>query len=133
VRAANDADLAALGVVQGVGVELCITLGTGVGSGLCVDGRLVPNVEIGHAPWRTGQSYEDLLGDAGRREIGNKAWSRLLMSAVTEWRRLFNPCALYLGGGNAKKIKVELPNGVQRVDNTAGLVGGVALWRHRRE
>src|SRR5439155_15374288 len=46
VRAANDADVQGYGVISGEGVELVITLGTGFGSGLFVDGKLVSNLDI---------------------------------------------------------------------------------------
>ena len=64
VRAANDADVQGLGAVKGEGVELVITLGTGFGSSLFVDGRLVPNMQLAHhAGWRR----QDLRGGARQR------------------------------------------------------------------
>ncbi|PSB57971.1 chromosome partitioning protein ParA, partial [filamentous cyanobacterium CCP1] len=56
VRVANDADIQGLGAIAGKGVELVITLGTGFGSALFVNGRLVPNLEMGHHPFRRGQT-----------------------------------------------------------------------------
>jgi polyphosphate glucokinase len=57
VRTMNDADLQGFGVISGQGVELALTLGTGLGAGLYVDGRLVPNLELGHHPWKKDQTY----------------------------------------------------------------------------
>ena len=62
VRVANDADIQGLGAIAGTGVELVITLGTGFGSALFVDGILVPNLELGHHQFRKGETYEQQLG-----------------------------------------------------------------------
>ncbi|MBW1876192.1 MAG: ROK family protein, partial [Deltaproteobacteria bacterium] len=64
VRAVNDADLQGLGVVRGKGVELVVTLGTGMGAALFTEGVLVPNLELGHHPLRDGHTYEDLVRDS---------------------------------------------------------------------
>src|SRR5438309_2376456 len=87
VRVANDADVQGLGVISGDGVELVITLGTGFGSGLFVDGKLVPNLEIPHHPFAKGKTYEQLLGDAARRRIGNKKWNKRLLKAIEALER----------------------------------------------
>jgi len=42
---------------------------------------------------------------------------------------IFNPVHLYLGGGNAKHLKIKLPKNVKITSNVAGLLGGIALWR----
>jgi polyphosphate glucokinase len=128
VRIANDADVQGYGAVLGHGVELTITLGTGVGGGLFVDGTLVPNLEIGHAPFRDGQSFEDVLGMDGFRRLGVDAWQDALFEALAIWHALFNPTMLHLGGGHARRIDRPLPPNTRIVDNRAGLTGGVALW-----
>lgn len=69
VRVANDADIQGLGAIAGKGVELTITLGTGFGSALFVDGKLVPNLEAGHHPFRKGETYEEQLGRAALESI----------------------------------------------------------------
>src|SRR5205814_1947927 len=61
VRVINDADMQGLGIVEGRGSELVVTLGTGIGSALFLDGRLVPKLELGHHPFRHGQTYEQQL------------------------------------------------------------------------
>jgi len=129
VRVANDADVQGYGVIAGHGVELVITLGTGFGSGLFVDGKLVPNLEIAHHPFQKGKTYEDLLGDAVRKKIGKKKWSKRLLKAIQILERTFNYDRLYVGGGNAERITVKLPSNVKIVSNVAGLLGGLALWR----
>jgi polyphosphate glucokinase len=129
VRVANDADVQGLGVVEGRGVEMVITLGTGMGSALFVEGRLVPNLELGHHPFRRGKTYEQRLGRDGLHKAGRKKWNKRLLRAIAQWDRTFNFRRLYLGGGHAKLVKrKKLPDQVVRVKNIAGLLGGIRLW-----
>ncbi len=128
-RIANDADVQGFGAIEGHGVELVITLGTGFGSALFVDGRLVPNLEIAHHPFQKGQTYEEKLGDAARKKIGKKKWNNRLAKAIQTLERTFNYDHLYIGGGNAQRITIPLPASVKIVSNVAGLLGGIALWR----
>ena len=129
VRAANDADVQGFGAIQGEGVELVVTLGTGFGSALFVDGRLVPNLEIAHHPFRSKKTYEEELGDKVLKEIGKKKWNHRLKVAIESLEALFNYDRLYMGGGNAKKVILELPENVTLISNVAGLLGGIAFWQ----
>ena len=99
------------------------------GSALFVDGKLVPNLEAAHHPFRKGQTYEENLGRAALDKAGKKKWRRRVVQAIASLEHLFNYDTLYIGGGNAKKIKVDLPPNVKLVPNVAGLLGGIALWR----
>ena len=131
VRVANDADVQGCGVVRGHGVELVITLGTGFGSSLFVDGHLVPNVQLAHhAGWRE-KTYEEELGAKALDKAGKKKWNRRLAKAIASLEALFNFDRLYIGGGNAKKVTLDLPPRVKLVSNLAGLTGGIALWQSR--
>ena len=127
-RVLNDAGVQGHGVVQGRGVELCVTLGTGFGFSLFVNGHYVPNVELGHHPFRKERSYEDLLGDPALKKRGRKRWNRALGHAIQQLQETFNFRVLYLGGGNARHVDIPLPQNVKLVDNVAGLLGGVKLW-----
>ncbi len=130
VRAANDADVQGLGDIEGEGVELVLTLGTGMGSALFVDGRLVPNLELGHHPFKRDRSYEDYLGKAALEEIGKKRWRRRVHKVLAVVEQIWNPRHVYLGGGNAKLLQEEkLAANVSLCPNTAGLTGGLQLWR----
>lgn len=128
VRVANDADVQGLGAIEGRGVELVLTLGTGMGSSLFVDGRLVPNLEMPHHVFRRGQTYEAQLGNAALKKVGKKHWNRRLRKALQALEHLFNYDAVHLGGGNAKKLSGKLPQNANIVSNLAGLYGGIALW-----
>ncbi|MBZ5552414.1 MAG: ROK family protein [Acidobacteriia bacterium] len=129
VRISNDADVQGFGVITGRGVEMVITLGTGVGSALFVDGVLVPNLELGHHPFLKGKTYEEKLSHAALEKAGKKKWNKRLVKAVQELQLIFNYDKLYLGGGNSKHISVKLPPNTKVVSNEAGLWGGIALWR----
>ena len=129
VRVGNDADVQGFGVITGRGVELVITLGTGFGSALFIDGKLAPNLELGHHPFRGGKTYEEILGSSALKKAGKKKWNRRLRTAIQQLEALFNYDSLLIGGGNAKKIVGVLPANVKTVPNVAGLLGGIALWR----
>jgi polyphosphate glucokinase len=127
-RIANDASIQGYGAIHGDGVEMVITLGTGMGSSLFTRGRLCPGLELGHHPWRK-KTYEDYLGRRGLDKYGKKTWNKLLKEAIEQTSNTFNWDHLYIGGGNTKKIDFELPKDVEIVSNEAGLLGGVALWK----
>lgn len=132
VRCCNDADVQGLGVVKGRGIELVITLGTGFGSSLFLEGRLVPNLQLGHhAAWKR-PTFENELGLKALKKAGKKKWNRRLRKAIETLEALFNFDALYIGGGNARLIEGKLPPRAKIVSNEAGLLGGIALW-HGKE
>jgi polyphosphate glucokinase len=130
VRVANDASVQGYGAIYGKGVELCLTLGTGMGSSLFTGGHLCPGLELAHHPWRKGKTYEDFLGLRGLEKHGKKRWNELVQKAIEQTSQLFNWDHLHLGGGNSKHITFELAKNVRIVPNEEGLLGGVALWRN---
>ncbi len=101
VRVCNDAAVQGFGAIEGKGVELVLTLGTGMGSALYTDGRLAPGLELAHHPWRKGKTYEDFLGRRGYDHYGPKKWNHLLehghrtdagalqLGPAVPWRRQF--------------------------------------------
>ncbi|NJK58118.1 MAG: ROK family protein [Pleurocapsa sp. SU_5_0] len=128
VKVANDADIQGLGAISGNGVELVITLGTGFGSALFVQGKLVPNLEMGHHPFRKRETYEEQLGRAALEKYGVRKWNLRLEKAIACLDRLFNYDTLYIGGGETKQIKLDLPTNTKIVPNVTGLLGGIKLW-----
>jgi polyphosphate glucokinase len=133
VRVVNDAALQGFGAISGKGLELMITLGTGLGSSLFVDGTLVPGLELGHHPFRKGRTYEENLGKRALDRIGSTRWNKRLKLAIERWEHLFNYDQLYIGGGNAKKIALQLPKNAKLVPNRDALFGGIALWAQRED
>jgi polyphosphate glucokinase len=124
----NDASVQGFGAITGKGTELTITLGTGVGSSIFVDGALIP-LELGHHPFRKGETYEQQLGQRALDEVGRKRWKRRLKLAIDQILRVFWPDRLYLGGGNSRLVDWKLPPNVKVVPNEYGILGGIALWR----
>ncbi len=120
VRLANDADIQGLAVISGKGLEMIITLGTGFGTGMYVDGRLAPHIELGRHPSRKGMSYDEYVGNAARKRVKR---------AIAQIRDLVNFDHLYVGGGNAKRIDFTPGADVTIVPNTAGMAGGAGLWK----
>ena len=131
-RVANDAAVQGLGTINGEGVELMITLGTGVGSSLFIDGTLVPGLEMGHHPFRNEKTYEEQLGKKALDRVGLRRWNRRLKLAIDRWASLFNYDQLYIGGGNAKRVSLKLPENAKIVANKSGLIGGPGLWRQKQ-
>jgi len=128
VRVENDADVQGLAVVKGKGVEMVITLGTGFGSSIFIDGHLGPHLELAHHVFRKDKTYEDELGEAARERDGDQTWQRHVREAIESLRNLTNFDHLYVGGGNSRLLNGALPRDVSVVSNTAGILGGVRLW-----
>lgn len=131
VRILNDADVQGLGAISGKGVEVVITLGTGLGSCFAEDGRLSTHLELAHHPFRKGETYEQQLGNAARGEVGKKKWNKRVEKAIDTLRDLVLFDCLYIGGGNAKKLTFDLPSDVKLVSNKLGMSGGIWLWVER--
>ncbi len=128
VRAANDVDLQGLGVVRGRGVEMVLTLGTGMGAALFTDGVLVPNLELGHHPFRDGKTYEDLVRDSELKRIGPVEWTTRVLDAIEQIEPIFNYDTLHLGGGNAQNLKSALPDNVRVFTLAEAMGGALKLW-----
>lgn len=128
VRVANDAEIQGLAAIEGKGVEMVMTLGTGFGTALFENGRSLPNLELAHHPFRHGKTYEQCLGKKARKKSGNKKWNRNLERAIRTLRSLIHFDKLYVGGGHAKHVSIDLDDNTTIVSNTLGVKGGVALW-----
>ena len=128
VRVGNDADVAGYGAIKGKGVELVLTLGTGMGAALFTNGHLVPGLELGHHPWMK-KTYEDYLGRRGLDKFGKNRWNTFVLKGIKETEKLFNWDHLYIGGGNTKKLNFKLPPNVSIISNAEGILGGVLLWK----
>ena len=127
-RMLNDGSVQGLGVIQGKGVEVVITLGTGMGFALFRNGRLAPHLEMGQHPVRSDRTYDKYIGSAALAHAGLKRWNKRVGRVIGHVHTLTNYDTLYIGGGNAKHISIPLPASVKLVPNAAGLTGGVKLW-----
>lgn len=133
----NDADAAGLAeAAQGAGkgqagTVLVLTLGTGIGSALVVDGILVPNFELGHLEM-TGEKAEASTSAAARQRdgLGWHEYSLRLQKYLKHVEFLFSPELIILGGGISVRheefmpqLRLETPVRPARLNNTAGVVG----------
>jgi polyphosphate glucokinase len=128
VRILNDAEVQGLGVIAGKGLECVITLGTGMGFALFQDGRPAPHLELSQHPIHKGKTYDQFIGVAALKDVGRRRWNRRVRRALACITTLVGFDTLYIGGGNAKEVDLDLPPTVQLVSNTAGITGGVRLW-----
>lgn len=141
VHLVNDADAAGVaeirfGAAQGRdGVVLLVTLGTGLGTALFVDGVLVPNTELGHISLR-GMDAEDYASERVRIEedLSWKRYAARLDEFLAAMEAFVNPDLIVLGGGGSKKADRFLPllNRTCEVvpaelRNAAGIVGAAVL------
>src|SRR5579885_2042091 len=76
VRVMNDADVQGYGAIEGKGVEMVLTLGTGAGTSLFENGRILPHLELAHHPLHNNKTYDQYLGNAALAEKGKKKWSK---------------------------------------------------------
>jgi polyphosphate glucokinase len=130
-KVVNDADLQGAAVVKGEGLELVVTLGTGVGTGLFFHGELTPHMELAHHPLHKDKSYNEYVGEAARKSVGNKKWNRRVIRAIETLDALFFYDQVYVGGGNSQHVTADLGPKATIVDNAAGILGGIKLWeRH---
>ena len=126
VHIMNDAAMQALGSYEG-GRMLFLGLGTGLGSALIVDDVIAP-MELAHLPYKRGRTYEDYVGDRGRRRLGPKKWRRMVVEVVEQLRTALEADYVVLGGGNARKLK-KLPKNTRLGNNDFAFLGGFRVWR----
>jgi polyphosphate glucokinase len=135
----NDADAAGLaemrfGAGRGrQGVVLVLTLGTGIGSALFVNGRLVPNTELGHlylSGRRQDAEYHAAVSARHRENLSWRQWSNRLDKYLQHVEFIFSPHVIILGGGASKKHEKFIPRLHVRAEvvpamlrNEAGIVG----------
>jgi polyphosphate glucokinase len=130
-RIANDVTLQGLAAIRGKDIELIVTLGTGVGSALYVDGLLVPQFGLGHHHFQKGKTYDAELNQKALDRIGKKRWNRRLKQGIASLGGLVHYDRLYIGGGNARYIRFRLDTRTTVISNEAGIRGGIVLWQPR--
>lgn len=129
VRVANDADVQGYGCISGQGVEMVLTLGTGMGSALFINGQLVPNLELAHHFLKKGKTYEDYVGRTALESVGKSRWIRRVKRVIETTKEVWNWDLMHLGGGNSKILKDELfADNIRLHSNKAGVLGGYFLW-----
>lgn len=141
VHLINDADAAGLAEVRFgaakdcAGVVLVVTLGTGIGTALFVDGTLVPNTELGHIELR-GQDAEKYASERARTDadLSWKQYAARLDEFLAAMEAFVNPDLIVLGGGGSKKadkfldhLERTCPVVPAELRNAAGVVGAAMI------
>jgi polyphosphate glucokinase len=147
VHVVNDADAAGLAEVRygaaagQQGLVIVTTLGTGIGSALVMDGRLVPNSELGHLEVDGHPDVERWAASSAktREELSYEEWATRLTVYYRTLEKLFSPELFVIGGGVSKDgdqfiplIDVRTPKVAAQLRNRAGIVGA-ALWAEETE
>ena len=138
----NDADAAGLaemkfGAGRGhLGSVLMLTMGTGIGSALFYQGRLMPNIEFGYIPWK-GKPIERFASAAvkKRRDLNWREWALRVNVFLAVAERISSPELIIIGGGVSKKsekwfkyLKAAARVVPARLHNDAGIVGAALAW-----
>ena len=124
VRVTNDAAMHGLAAIRGEGVEMVITLGTGLGTALFIDGVLSAHYQTLPEQDEPFSAY----GKAALEKIGRSRWQKRVWALFDQLRNITNYDRLYVGGGNAERLRGEMPSRVKRIDSAAGILGGFRLW-----
>lgn len=134
----NDADAAGLaeisfGAGKGKkGTVIMITLGTGIGSGVFLDGKLLPNTELGHVLYKNGEIFEKYAADSVRKSenLNRKEWGKRLHKYFKHINLILSPDLFIVGGGASKKlgkfvdhINIDTPIVAAEAENEAGIIG----------
>ncbi len=128
VKIVNDAAMQALGSYDG-GRMLFLGLGTGLGSAMIAGGSLDP-LELAHLPYKHGRTYEEYVGAAGLKKLGEKRWLKNVYKIAELLKDALQTDYVVLGGGNAKLIE-KPPPGCRIGANTNAFIGGFRLWQER--
>ncbi len=137
----NDADAAGLAEVRfgagrdRSGVVITLTFGTGIGSGMFVDGVLVPNTELGHLELDGHLAESQAAASARKRDdLSWKDWAERVDRYLKHVVALFSPELIILGGGASKKPDQWVPKldpgcelAVAAMQNNAGIVGAALI------
>jgi polyphosphate glucokinase len=129
VRVLNDADMQGLGIATGKGLEMIVTLGTGFGTALLMDGNLLPHLEIAHHPVSKERDYDQYIGEKALNEVGLERWNKRLKKVIEILKTVINYDHLFISGGNSKKITFKTDDNITLVSNIDGIKGGAKLWQ----
>ena len=135
----NDADAAGLAEMRFGDEALFLTIGTGVGTALFVEGKLMPNTELGHIEIRGKEAEHRASGAVKTKEkLSWKEWASRFNNVLLTYEALLNPEIFVLGGGvsadfdkYSKYFTTEAPVVAAKLQNLAGIVGA-AMAAHEK-
>ena len=143
VMVVNDADAAGIAEIRfgagrdRKGVVILLTLGTGIGSAIFLNGELIPNTEFGHLIVR-GKEAEKRASEKVRedKKLSWRQWAKRLSEFLNEMEKLFSPDLFIMGGGISKKADKFIPYLTTKTEvivvpalmrNEAGIIGAAYL------
>ncbi len=141
----NDADVAGMAEMsfgRGKGEDglvMIITIGTGLGSALFMDGQLIPNTEFGHLKFKDSIAEKYCAGST-RKKLGMtyEEWGHRFNEYLIHIEHLFSPDLIILGGGTSKKfdeyahtITIKTPVEPAKMRNNAGIIGAAVLAKKK--
>jgi len=145
VKVLNDADAAGMAEMhfsvgnQSHGTIIFITIGTGLGSALFVDGKMVPNTEFGQLYLKGQENLAEQYASSSakdRENLGWEEWGKRFDEYLNHLELLFSPTLFLLGGGTSKDFKefsqyltVQTPVKPAKLQNNAGMIGA-ACYAH---
>ena len=144
----NDADLAgvaemSLGAGKGLkGKVIVVTIGTGLGSGLFFNGKLIPNVELGRIYHTNGELIEKFAADSARKRenLTLKEWAKRFDIFLNHVQTLHTPKLFIIGGGISKKfdkfkeyLTVDVSVKPAKFGNNAGIIGAAIFASKKRK
>ncbi len=124
----NDADVQGLAAIEGNGLELVCTLGTGLGTAWFRNGELMPHMDLSHMAIHKKDDFDRYIGDKTLKAIGKKEWNKRLKKLIDMLHEVFFFDVLHFGGGNSRCIDQKLPKNVRIVSNELGISGGAFVW-----
>lgn len=127
-RLVNDADQLGLGVVSGKGYEVAVTLGTGFGTAVLIDGYLLPHLELAHHPVSKERDYDEYIGAKALEKDGKEKWNKRMVKVFNILKTVFNYDRLYIGGGSTQYLTMALDENMHLFTNKDGIKGGAKLW-----
>lgn len=116
-----------------------ITIGTGIGSGIFLDGKLLPNSELGHVLYKDGYIFEKYASDAARKrdDLSKKQWGKRLHEYFKHINLLLSPDLFIVGGGASKKLEklekqidIDTPIVPAEAENNAGIIGAALAAKY---
>jgi len=138
----NDADAAGIaeqhfgGGKSFSGTVFLITVGTGLGTALMINGTLVPNTELGHLIIPVHGHAESYCSDAARKRdnLKWKPWAARFDNYLKHLEHMFSPEVFVIGGGVSKKpekfvphLTVNTPVKMAQLKNQAGIIGAAIV------
>lgn len=136
VRVINDSELHGAALVTGNGLEVALTFGTGLGSSHFLNGVLQSHLELSHAQFLAGVTYDQYIGEHVRKEIGDDLWSARVLEVIAALQPVLWWDTLFIGGGNAHNLNsatldalTAMGTHIKVVSNHIALTGGARVWQ----